>query len=504
MKRNLIVLCMLVFAGSAFARSAAEVRSEMDRISAELSSAKVSQSRIAELKMQYERLYAEGGAQLDDPCPGEAPNSFCAGAELLTLNDGITTVGGSNFDGGDLVLDSDCGTSITSCVVWYSVTGTGFDMRAHTCNDATDFDTKLHVLTGNCGEWSCVAYNDDWFSNPEAPECQEFSLASDVNWCTEAGVTYYIVVSGFAGSTGDFGLTVEDLGTPCTPPCNEQWYYFNPDQVPFCQCLTICPEQIQKIFIGPAGPNDYPVASWGDGCGNQRNIPPDGCEEPCNPAYPELYMDWIYLPESMQWCMDIYSADGGCYCFCIDRILPVELNSFAAISGDRQATISWTTASETDVDRFELARDGQTVASLTAHNSVTGAAYSWTDVELTNGTTYTYALTLVNLDGTREMLASETVTPSASAVANNFALYQNYPNPFNPETNIHFDLVEAGQISLMVFNIAGQEIATIAQGTYAAGRHTVSFDGSALASGVYLYRLEANGRVAQHKMVLLK
>jgi len=448
-------------------------------------------------------------------CSYTANNATCATAQNVVLDgNGLAYAFGNTIGGGNTYMagcwDSEHGyqVDITTCGLWYTVTGTGNIMHANTCDEETDFDTQIHVFSGSCDALECVEANDDWFYVNDAGEaiyqCGLFDLASGLEWCSNAGQTYYIFVNGYESNEGNFGLHVEDTGEPCTAPCEEQWYYFTPDQVPFCQCLTICPGQIQKIFIGPAGPNDYPVASWHDGCATQRNIPPDGCDSECNPAYPQLYMDWIYLPEEMLWCMDIYSVDGGCYCFCIDRILPVELNSFSAIPGDRQVAINWTTASETDADRFEITRDGVPVANVAAHNSATGAAYTWTDVELTNGTAYSYTLTLVNLNGTRDVLVTESVTPSASGVANNFALYQNYPNPFNPQTNISFDLVQSGQISLKVYNVAGQEIATVANGYYAAGRHAVTFDGSALASGVYLYRLDADGQVAQHKMVLLK
>ena len=194
----------------------------------------------------------------------------------------------------------------------------------------------------------------------------------------------------------------------------------------------------------------------------------------------------------------------GCICVTLDDILPVELNDFDAIAGDGMVTVNWSTASETELDRFEILRDGVMMTQVTAENASSGAEYSRVDNNVSNGVTYSYTLVVVNLDGSRETLVSESATPQENITVNSFELYQNYPNPFNPQTNITFDLAEASLVNLKVFNVAGQEIAVIANGNYAAGRHAVNFDATGLASGVYLYRLEANGFAAQQKMGLMK
>lgn len=86
-----------------------------------------------------------------------------------------------------------------------------------------------------------------------------------------------------------------------------------------------------------------------------------------------------------------------------------------------------------------------------------------------------------------------------------FRLYQNYPNPFNPTTNIQFDLVRDARVTLKVFNVLGQNVATLYDGRpLAAGVQSIAFDGANLASGVYVYRLEVDGVAASRKMVLMK
>lgn len=85
-----------------------------------------------------------------------------------------------------------------------------------------------------------------------------------------------------------------------------------------------------------------------------------------------------------------------------------------------------------------------------------------------------------------------------------FELYQNYPNPFNPITNIRFSLPEKSNVKLDVYNILGQRVMTILNEVKDAGLHSVNFDGSRLASGTYIYRLEAGKYLAIKKMVLMK
>ena len=85
-----------------------------------------------------------------------------------------------------------------------------------------------------------------------------------------------------------------------------------------------------------------------------------------------------------------------------------------------------------------------------------------------------------------------------------FMLGQNYPNPFNPLTNIAFTLPQTEYVELKVYSLLGQEVATIFAGERNAGRHVISWDAGAYASGVYLYRLMAGTRMLTRKMVLLR
>lgn len=85
-----------------------------------------------------------------------------------------------------------------------------------------------------------------------------------------------------------------------------------------------------------------------------------------------------------------------------------------------------------------------------------------------------------------------------------FNLDQNYPNPFNPSTKIKFNVPEAANVKLIVYNILGQEVATLINGEIPAGQHEVTFNASSLPSGAYLYRLQQGSSVMVRKMLLLK
>jgi len=90
-----------------------------------------------------------------------------------------------------------------------------------------------------------------------------------------------------------------------------------------------------------------------------------------------------------------------------------------------------------------------------------------------------------------------------AALPADYALYQNYPNPFNPSTEIHFSLPKPEIVSVKVYNIFGQEVATLVDNQqFAAGHYAAEFNASGFASGVYLYRLQAGSFTATKKMLL--
>ena len=98
----------------------------------------------------------------------------------------------------------------------------------------------------------------------------------------------------------------------------------------------------------------------------------------------------------------------------------------------------------------------------------------------------------------------EGTAAEAGDLPGRFVLEQNYPNPFNPSTTISYTLGERARVTLTVFNVLGQHVATLVDGVQSAGSHRVTFSGDDLNSGVYLYRLDAGDQVETRQMLLMK
>ncbi len=94
--------------------------------------------------------------------------------------------------------------------------------------------------------------------------------------------------------------------------------------------------------------------------------------------------------------------------------------------------------------------------------------------------------------------------PREGFLPEEYTLHQNYPNPFNPSTRISYDLARTGHVTMKVFDLLGREVVTLVDGMQATGNHNATFDGSGLASGIYLCRLQVGEWSQTRKMVLLK
>ena len=92
----------------------------------------------------------------------------------------------------------------------------------------------------------------------------------------------------------------------------------------------------------------------------------------------------------------------------------------------------------------------------------------------------------------------------SSEIPSQFNLSQNYPNPFNPSTNIRFDLQKTSETKLFVYDAIGREVATLVNEELKAGSYQADWNGSGYPSGLYFYRLQADGFVETRKMILIK
>jgi len=177
-----------------------------------------------------------------------------------------------------------------------------------------------------------------------------------------------------------------------------------------------------------------------------------------------------------------------------DYIIPVELASFTASVNEKVVTLNWVTASEINNSGFQVERKStgeyETIGFVPGFGTTTETkSYSFSDANLNVGT-YSYRLKQIDFDGTSEY--SDVVEVDVT-VPDVFALEQNYPNPFNPSTQIDFSLAADSKVTLNVFSLLGEKVATIVNSNLAAGSHQVDFNAANLNSGVYFYRIEAIG-----------
>ena len=150
------------------------------------------------------------------------------------------------------------------------------------------------------------------------------------------------------------------------------------------------------------------------------------------------------------------------------------------------------------------------------------ATWNRTDSGFIFKVNYVYDTTITNNGGgttSKEVYHEEEhvvveVTPYKNATAvkstqensrpKEFALFQNYPNPFNPVTIIKYQIPKASHVKLMIFDILGNQVAKLVDEDKSPGSYSVNFDGTALASGVYFYRIQAGNYVLTKKLILLK
>jgi Secretion system C-terminal sorting domain/5'-nucleotidase, C-terminal domain len=111
---------------------------------------------------------------------------------------------------------------------------------------------------------------------------------------------------------------------------------------------------------------------------------------------------------------------------------------------------------------------------------------------------------LAKKDKAMENEIDETDAADATLVPAEFQLGQNYPNPFNPSTTFSVDVPSESFVSIKIFNVLGQEVATVVNENKAAGTYHYRFDASRLSSGTYIYQLKAGNVVQTKKMILMK
>ncbi len=198
----------------------------------------------------------------------------------------------------------------------------------------------------------------------------------------------------------------------------------------------------------------------------------------------------------------------------VPEIVPVELVSFNANVFEAGVSLNWITATEINNRGFEVEKrevGGRQLAIGNTEWKIIGfvegrgtttqtQSYSFVDEEVTSGR-YQYRLKQIDFDGSYEY--SSTVEVDVNLIKE-FVLEQNYPNPFNPTTKISWQSPVGSHQTIKVYDVLGNEVATLVDEYREAGKYEIEFEASNLSSGVYYYQLRAGSFVETRRMIILK
>jgi hypothetical protein len=190
-----------------------------------------------------------------------------------------------------------------------------------------------------------------------------------------------------------------------------------------------------------------------------------------------------------------------------DIIVPVEFVSFTAnLNKQGYVALNWETATEINNLGFKVQKSYNneeffTIGFVEGSGTTTEPkAYYFKDENSENGVNY-YRLKQLDYNGTYEY--SEVLEINVNIISN-YLLHQNYPNPFNPSTIIKFQIPELSFVTLKIYDVLGNEMASLINEEKPAGNFKVEFNASALSSGIYYYKLSVGSFAQSRKMVLLR
>jgi len=209
---------------------------------------------------------------------------------------------------------------------------------------------------------------------------------------------------------------------------------------------------------------------------------------------------------SLAWAAT-FNGEQDVYYSYITDVVPVELVSFTASVVANVVTLSWSTATELNNRGFEIEKSSEkTIWRTIGFREGKGTTsepqqYSYSDLLLDKAPLKLYyRLKQLDFNGSFEYsgIVEVEIAPSE------FSLAQNYPNPFNPITAISYQLPMNTFVTLKVYDVLGNEVATLVNEEKSAGVHEVEFNATELGSGVYFYTLKADEFLSTKKMILMK
>ena len=185
---------------------------------------------------------------------------------------------------------------------------------------------------------------------------------------------------------------------------------------------------------------------------------------------------------------------------------PVELTMFNSFVTDNKVILKWETATEINNRGFEIVRKYPAGNSTVLLGFIEGNGssavnhnYNFNDRVSLAGK-YEYILYQIDVNGSRNIIAES----EANVVLNNYSLYQNYPNPFNPSTSIEFEVPVENNVTIKIYDILGNEVRTLLNEVKKPGHYTLFLNAGNLASGMYIYKMQAGNYVSTKKLILAK
>lgn len=200
--------------------------------------------------------------------------------------------------------------------------------------------------------------------------------------------------------------------------------------------------------------------------------------------------------------------------YSVDNLAPAPPANVSAHSGVGVAILAWDKSAAADFKYFAVYRSTTPGVSTSGTPLASTSSPQYSDAAVVSGTVYYYKITAFDFSGNQSNASNEvsllvTEVGEGAGIPTEYALRQNSPNPFNPTTRIAYDLPQAAHVSIQIYNTLGMKVATIVDHDQPAGYYSIVWNGrdnqgASVASGIYIYKMEAGNYTSVKKMMLIK
>ena len=407
------------------------------------------------------------------------------------------------------------GTAAVSVFEKFTPNGTGTGTWATLAGGPTDVMNAQNSMAWDGGDYIYV-HSSNYSTTSPASYLSRYSISLN-SWINLTPTTFIKRYPGLTFNNGNLYLVGGLIPTGEDPticlkydPGTDMWSTISslPEGVNFCKWTTTSVGDYVALVGSGGGYSTYPSSPKVFYYNTLTNTWTYDGDLPAErglalaffaPSISKIFFGGGNMGgSSTNYQVDCWTGEGG--------FIPVELASFTANVSGNIVSLSWMTATEVNNSHFEIQRsiDGigfEQIGTVSGHGTTSEVQYySFEDKELSEGK-YFYRLKQIDFNGAFEfsdIVDVDIVSP------NTFELGQNYPNPFNPSTTISFSIPGTELVHLNVYDVMGNEVATLINEEKSAGTYSVEFDASGFASGTYFYRLQAGDNFKISKMILLK